>query len=198
MTGKYQVRLTVDGKTETAPLEVRLDPRVHVEQADLQKQFDLLMQIRDELSRVFDTVNQVQDIRSQLDGLKKRLPENSNTKPVLGAAKDLDQKMVAVRDDLVQMKVKSNEDSLAYPQRVDSKLAALAMAIGDRTDSAPTAAEYRTFDKLKKQADDSLAHWAELQKTNLAAFQKMMAGQNIQAIVLPAAESEGARGEEPK
>jgi len=96
------------------------------------------------------------------------------------------------------MKVKSNEDSLAYPQRVDSKLAALAMAIGDRTDSAPTEAEYRIFDKLKKQTDDSLAHWAELQRTDLAAFQRMMAGQNIQAIVLPATESEGARGEEPK
>ncbi|HXZ41429.1 MAG TPA: hypothetical protein VEG68_11875, partial [Terriglobales bacterium] len=196
--GKYQVRLTVGGKTEMAPFEVKPDPRVQVEQADLQKQFDLLTQIRDELSRVYDTVNQLQDVRSQLDGLKKRLPENSNTKPVLTAARDLDQKMLTVRDDLVQMKVKSNEDSLAYPQRVDSKLAALAMAIGDRTDSAPTEAEYRIFDKLKKQTDDSLAHWAELQRTDLAAFQRMMAGQNIQAIVLPATESEGARGEEPK
>jgi hypothetical protein len=39
--GKYQVRLTVDGKTQIAPLELQLDPRVKVDQADLQKQFDL-------------------------------------------------------------------------------------------------------------------------------------------------------------
>ena len=198
MPGKYQVRLTVDGKAQTAPFEVRLDARVHVEQADLQKQFDLLIQIRDELTRTYDTVNQIQDVRSQLEGLTKRLPENSSTKAVLTAAGDLDQKMLAVRDDLVQMKVKSNEDSLSYPQRVDSKLAALAMAIGNGTDSAPTESEYRTFDKLKKRADDSVAHWAELQRTDLAAFQKIMAGQNIQAIVIPAADTEGARGEAPK
>jgi photosystem II stability/assembly factor-like uncharacterized protein len=196
--GKYEARLTVDGKTQTAPFEVKLDPRVHVEQADLQKQFDLLLQIRDELSRVYDSVNQIQDVRAQLDGLKKRLPENTGTKPVLTAAGDLDKKMLAVRDDLVQMKVKSNEDSLAYPQKVDSKLAALAMAIGNYTDSPPTEAEYRTFEKLKKQADESVAHWAELQRTDLAAFEKMMAGQNIQAIVVPVAESESARGEGPK
>jgi hypothetical protein len=196
--GKYQVRLTVDGKTQTTPFEVKLDPRVHVEQADLQKQFDLLLQVRDELSRVDESANQIQDVRAQLDGLKKRLPENTGTKPVLTAAGSLDQKMLAVRDDLVQMKIKSNEDSLAYPQKVDSKLAALAMAIGNYTDSSPTEAEYETFEKLKKQADESIAHWAEIQRTDLAAFEKMMAGQNIQAIVIPVAESEGARGEGPK
>jgi photosystem II stability/assembly factor-like uncharacterized protein len=198
LPGKYQARLTVDGKTQTAPFEIKLDPRVHVELADLQKQFDLLLQIRDELSRVYDSVNQIQDVRAQLEGLKKRLPENTGTKPVLAAARDLDQKMLAVRDDLVQMKIRSNESSLAYPQRIDSKLAGLALAIGSGTDSPPTEAEYRTFEKLKKQAEESVAHWAELQRTDLPAFQKMMAGQNIQAIVIPVAESEGTRGEGPK
>jgi hypothetical protein len=31
----------------------------------LQKQFDLLIQVRDQLSRVYDTVNQIQDVREQ-------------------------------------------------------------------------------------------------------------------------------------
>jgi len=103
-----------------------------------------------------------------------------------------------VRDDLSQMKIRSNEDSLAYPQRVDSKLAGLAMAVGVGTDSAPTEAEYQVFDKLKKQADIAIAHWAEIQKTELADFQRMMAGQNIQAIVVPAAENAGSAGESPR
>jgi len=196
--GKYQVRLTVDGKTQTAPFEVVEDPRVHVQQADLQKQFELLLQIRDELTRVFDTVNQIQDVRAQLSGLKKRLPENVSTKPVLNAAGELDQKMVAIRDDLVQIKVQSNEDSLSYPQKVDAKLAALAMAVGLGSDSAPTESEYKTFDKLKKQSDDTVAHWSELQKTDLANFEKMMAGQNIQAILIPTTDEGGAQGEGPK
>jgi len=87
---------------------------------------------------------------------------------------------------------------VAYPQRVDSKLAGLAIAIGNWTDSAPTQAQYRTFEKLKGQAEDSITRWSELEKTDLVAFEKMMAGQNIQAIAVPAAESEGSRGEGPK
>jgi len=198
MPGKYQVRLTVGGKSQTAPFEITLDPRVNVSQADLQKQFDLLIQVRDELSRVYDTVNQIQDVRAQMDGLKKRLPDNNAVKPTLTAADALDKKMLLVRDDLAQMKIRSNEDSLAYPQRVDSELSGLAIAVGAGTDSAPTEAEYQVFDKLKKQADISIAHWAEIQRNELADFEKMMAGQNIQAIVVPEAENAGSAGESPR
>jgi len=198
LPGKYQVRLTSAGKTQTAPFELKLDPRVKVEQVDLQKQFDLLMQIRTELSRVYDAVNQIEDVRAQVAGLKKRLPENANTKTVVSAACDLDQKLLVVRDNLVQMKIRANEDSLAYPQRLDSKLAFLAITVGDGTDSAPTAAAFTQFDKLKKQTDQQLAQWDELQKTDLASFQKLMTEQNIQAIVVPATGSAATGAGQPK
>ena len=177
---------------------MKLDPRVKVEQADLQKQFDLGIQIRDELNRVYNAANQIEDVRTQVNGLMKRLVGNDSTKPVLQAAGDLDQKLLVTRDNLIQLKIKANEDSLAYPQRADSKLAYLGLLVSDETDSAPTEAEYQEFDKLKKQTDDYLAHWAELQKTDLASFQKIMAGQNIQAIVVPTAEATSAGGEEPR
>ena len=196
LPGKYQARLTANGKSQTEPFEVKLDPRVNVAQADLQKQFDLALQIRDELSRIYDAVNQIQDVRLQLDGLKKRLPDSA--KPVLTAAGDLDQKLTATRDNLIQIKIKANEDSLSYPQKVDSKLAYLGLTVSDSTDSAPTESTYREFEKLKKEADENIAHWGELQRTDLAAFQKMMEGQNIQAIVVPTGEVMGAGGEQPK
>jgi photosystem II stability/assembly factor-like uncharacterized protein len=194
--GQYQVRLTVDGASLTAPLELKLDPRLNVAQADLQKQFDLAIQIRDQISRVYDAVNQIQDVRSQVEGLKKRLPESA--KPVSTAAGDLDQKLLAVRDDLIQARIKANEDSLAYPQKVDSKLASLALVVNEGTDSAPTEAAVQEFQKLKKQADGALARWSEIQRGDLAAFQKMVAGQNIQAIFVPATGSGVAGGEAPR
>jgi photosystem II stability/assembly factor-like uncharacterized protein len=196
LPGQYQVRLTVEGKSQTAPLELKLDPRVNVSQADLLKQFELGIQIRDELSGVYNAVNQIQDVRAQVQGLRRRLPESA--KPVLMAADDLDPKLLAVRDELFQIRIRANEDSLAYPQKVDSKLAFLALVVADGTDSAPTEACDREFDQLKKHADDLLARWTGIQKKELAAFQKIVAGQNIQAVVVPATESTGAAGEEPR
>ncbi len=198
LPGQYQVRLTVDGKSQTAPLEVKLDPRVNAATADLQKQFKLLMEIRDELTRTYDTVNQIQDVRSQVNGLSKRLPDPGNSKVVLTAASALDQKLIALRDQLINLKIAANEDSLRFAPQVDGKLAYLAMAVGGDSDTPPTEGEYREFEKLKKQVDDHVAQWSELQRTDLASFQKLTSDQGIQAIVVPSPSSAQSSGEEPK
>ncbi|MBV8818772.1 MAG: glycoside hydrolase, partial [Acidobacteriaceae bacterium] len=52
--GKYEVRLTVDGKAVTQPLTVVMDPRVKTSTADLVKQFDFGMRIWDALQKEQD------------------------------------------------------------------------------------------------------------------------------------------------
>ena len=47
--GRYQARLTVDGRTMTRPFEVRLDPRLTadgVTTADLQEQLDVALKVQ--------------------------------------------------------------------------------------------------------------------------------------------------------
>ena len=95
LPGNYQVRLTANGKTLTAPLEVKIDPRVTVSQADLEKQFKLEMNVREQLNRVYDAVNQIQDVREQLEGLKKRVVPGDSTKPLLDGASALAERVRA-------------------------------------------------------------------------------------------------------
>ena len=180
------MRLTVGGQSQTADFELKLDPRVKVSQADLEAQFNLLLATRDELSRVYDTVNQIQDVRAQLSGLKKRLPENASAKTIVGAADELEKKLVAVRDDLVNLDISANEDSLAYPPQLDAKLAFLAMDAGS-ADSAPTEAEQRQFEKLKRQSGEFIARWEDIQRRDLAAFQKLAAEGSLSTVMVPPA-----------
>jgi photosystem II stability/assembly factor-like uncharacterized protein len=182
--GRYQVRLTVGTQTQAVPLEVKLDPRVKVSQADLDQQLSLQLQIREELNRVYDAVNQIQDVRSQLAGLKRRLPENASAKTISTSADDLDKKLVTVRDQLINLTISANEDSLAYPPQLDTKLAYLAMDVGT-ADSAPTEAEQIEFDKLKRQTAELLGRWSELQRGDLASFQKLTAEGSLSTVVVP-------------
>src|SRR5450631_2394229 len=182
--GRYQVRLTVGAQTPTAGFDLKLDPRVQVSQADLEQQFNLLLQTRDELSRVYDAVNQIQDVRLQLSGLKRRLPENANAKTIVTAADDLEKKVVAVREGLINLTISANEDSLAYPPQLDAKLAYLAMDLGT-ADSAPTEAEQRQFEKLKRQSGELIGRWDDLQRRDLAAFQKLTAEGSLSTVVVP-------------
>ncbi|MGH7625388.1 MAG: WD40/YVTN/BNR-like repeat-containing protein, partial [Gemmatimonadaceae bacterium] len=48
--GKYSVRLTVDGQSQTQPFVLRKDPRIPATQQDLDAQLALLIKIRDTLS----------------------------------------------------------------------------------------------------------------------------------------------------
>ena len=182
--GHYQVRLTTNGQTLTQGFDLKLDPRVKVSQADLEAQLKLLLDTRDELSRVYDTVNQIQDVRAQLAGLKRRLPENASAKNIVTAADELEKKLVGVRDDLINLDISANEDSLAYPPQLDAKLAYLAMDVGS-ADSAPTEAEIREFEKLKRQNGELLARWDDLQRRDLAAFQKLTAEGSLSTVVVP-------------
>ena len=184
--GHYQVRLTIGGQTQTAAFDLKLDPRVKVSQEDLDAQFKLLIETRDELSHVYDAVNQIQDVRSQLGGLKRRLPENAAAKNIVKAADDLEKKLVAVRDQIVNLDITANEDSLAYPPQLDAKLAYLAMDAGS-ADSAPTEAEQRQLEKLKRQCGELISRWEDLQRRDLAAFQKLTAEGSVSTVVVPPA-----------
>jgi photosystem II stability/assembly factor-like uncharacterized protein len=184
--GHYQARLTVGAQTQTVPFDLKLDPRVNVSQEDLEAQLKLLLDARDEINRVYDTVNQIQDVRMQLSGLRRRLPENASAKSIAGAADDLEKKLVAVRDDLINLDITADEDSLAYPPQLDAKLAYLAMDVGT-ADSAPTEAEFKEFEKLRRQSGELLAKWDDLQRRDLAAFQKLAAEGSLSTVLVPPA-----------
>ncbi len=194
LPGNYQVRLTANGKSVTAAFELKIDPRVTASQSDLEKQFKLEMEVREQLNRVYEAVNQIQDVREQLTGLKKRLVPGDSTKAVFDGATALDAKLIAVRDPLINFKISASEDSLAYAPGIDAKLAFLSMAVSGFADSAPTASEYQEFEKLKKQTDELLANWDQVRNADIASFQKLAEEQKIHSIYVPDARSERVQG----
>jgi hypothetical protein len=183
LPGEYQVRLTVEGKSYTAPLQVKLDPREHVSLADLEKQITLTRQIQGELTRVYEAVNQIWDLRAQTHELQKHLASSEGgARLVYTASQQLDKKVADVEDALVQMKISANEDSLRYPPGLDAKLSYLANFVEGDNDSAPTAVAYQEFDNLKKQSDEQLARWSGVVNTDLINFENLMQQQKVRAL----------------
>jgi photosystem II stability/assembly factor-like uncharacterized protein len=181
--GHYQVRLTVLGKSYTAPLEVAPDPRLKVTQADLQKQFDLLLKIRDKLSQTDDTINQIRDLRSQINDINKRLKDDPREKTIADAGKTLDKKMTKVEEALIQTKAKSSQDVLNFPIRLNNQLSALGGVVGS-ADSAPTRQSYEVFDMLGRQVDEQLANWRNIVATDVKGYDDLVRQQNVPALIL--------------
>ena len=76
--GRYAVRLTVGGQSQTQPLEVVLDPRLTADgltTADLQEQFDLAVKVRTLMTDVQGTLARVRRLTNRPD-----LDENAKTR----------------------------------------------------------------------------------------------------------------------
>ncbi|HTD23534.1 MAG TPA: hypothetical protein VK738_12825 [Terriglobales bacterium] len=182
LPGNYQVRVTVNGKSYTAPLEIKADPRLQVTQQDLEKQFDLLIKIRERVTQAHDTVNQIRDIRAQINALNKRLEGQPQAKAVADAGKQLDKKMTEIEEVLIQTKAKSNQDVLNYPIRLNNYLVALGGVVAS-SDSAPTQISYDVFDTLSKQLDEQLAKWKTVLSIDVPAYNEVVRKQEVPAII---------------
>ena len=71
--GTYVVRLTVAGHSYDQPLAVVSDPRAPGSEADIQLSVKMLLRIRDDISRVSDSVSQIEWLRKQLEVVETML-----------------------------------------------------------------------------------------------------------------------------
>src|SRR5205823_11832089 len=90
LPGDYQVKLTVAGKSQTAPLKVVIDPRNKGSEAALQKQFTLSAQVNDRISQLHQAVNEIRDIKAQIKTLHYRFGDDDKFKSALTTQDDLD------------------------------------------------------------------------------------------------------------
>src|SRR4029077_12354478 len=69
LAGRYKVRLTVDGKTSTASLTVKMDPRVKTPAIGLQKKFQAETKLAALFSQSSLAVRQARSIHDRLEEL---------------------------------------------------------------------------------------------------------------------------------
>lgn len=152
LPGRYQVRLTVDGRTLTQPLTIRRHPLRPATDADLKEQFDLSMRIRDKVSEANQAVIQIREIKKQVSD---RTSKGSD--PQLKTAADrLTANLTAVEEEIYQVRNQSGQDPLNYPIKINNRIASLLRVVSNG-DGKPIAAAYAIFKdvtaELKVQTD---------------------------------------------
>ena len=179
--GTYQVRLTADGKAQTASLDLKGDPRVKLEPGALEKEYDLQLKILAKLNELHESINQIRDTRVQLHAIDHRLSPDARYKPVVAAVQDLDKKMSPIEGRMLQIKIKSTEASLNYPVMIDERLHSLQGSV-ENADTAPNQQMYQVFDLLSRQLETELTQWKQVLAADIPALNDMMRKQDIPVI----------------
>ncbi|NOX36352.1 MAG: glycosyl hydrolase [Calditrichaeota bacterium] len=183
--GQYQVRLIVAGDTLTESFEIRKDPRVQATQADFQAQFDLLIQIRDRISDAHRAVITIRTIRDQINGFLKNIKGHPARQKIKPEADSLLARLSRIENEIVQTKIKSIQDALNHPIKLNNKLASLASMVG-RADAAPTRQDYAVFEELSQRLQIQLDRLQKVLETEVPRFNQLVQSQEV-PVVYPGA-----------
>ncbi len=158
LPGKYSVKLTASGQTQTQSLEIRLDPRVKTSPEDLRRRFDLDRKIAEALHRDHEALQQARSLHTQL----KTLSANNPPAPLAQTIKDVETKTAAIEggEGGYGARYLSTPDGRSL-SRLNSGFGSVLAQL-DTADAAPTTQELKMVDELEKALDEQLAAWGQL------------------------------------
>jgi photosystem II stability/assembly factor-like uncharacterized protein len=194
LPGKYMVRLTANGHAYEAPLTVKMDPRVKVSPADLQKKLEIEMQLASAVTRSSEAVMQARSIHEQLGKIAEAAKG-----PLKDSVKSLDEKASAV--------LNGPKDSSGSPSSSSESEPALGASNGtlialykevEKADAAPTVAAVEAFTKTESELASPLNRWEQLKTTDIPALNLKLraAGLPELRIDLPPQQEAGGENEE--
>jgi hypothetical protein len=177
--GRYTVRLRAGGQEFTQPLELRKDPNSPGTEQDIRAQMDLAAELSRALDSVVEMTNTIEGVKVQLATLKALAKDD---KAVVTAADSLEQKFVAVQDQLIQVRITGRgQDLIRYPAKTGEKLVYLLGDIGS-TDNAPTASQREVGGVLRQRARAAKDQLDRLIQGDLDRFNQMLRQKGLGGI----------------
>ena len=166
LPGNYTVRLTIDGKISTAPLTIKMDPRIKTSLASLQKKFQVESRLAALLNESTHAVLQAGSIN---DELMKLAPQaNAAAKP---AIEDAQKKLTAL--------LGASGGPFAPPSQEPSLThfnGAVSTLYGEvwQADAEPTAAQLQALATTDHDSADVLKRWDEFKSVDLPALNRQL------------------------
>jgi photosystem II stability/assembly factor-like uncharacterized protein len=170
LPGSYTARLTANGKSYTASFTVKMDPRVQVSSASLEKKFQLETHLASLLSQTSNAVMQAGSIRDPLQKLSQQ---------ATGTAHDSIQafqtKLAAV---LGAAAPPTNEITLT---RVNGQVAILYGQVW-QTDAEPTAIQSEATTATERDTLDVMKRWDSLKASDLPVLNGELGAANLPEV----------------
>jgi len=181
--GQYTVKLTVNGKTYSQPITVKMDPRVKTPQLELAEQSKLSKQLYDGILDAQAALQEVRSIRAQV----KAAQEKGGDAAVTKALAAFDQKASALEGSAGfggrgagggRGGAAPNQDTLAAVGGSMSPLIGLLQG----ADAAPTTQLAAAVAERLKVLGELKAKWVALKAQDLAALNTQLKAANLPAI----------------
>jgi hypothetical protein len=185
--GNYTVRLTVEGKTASAPLVLLPDPRVAVPAADLEAQLRFSLEVRDAVTRLTRGVVRLQTVRRQLGQRNELLAKHERAAALVESSRSLIARLDDLEARMHNPKAEISYDILAMKggAMLYSRLSPF-LGWTDTGNGAPTQGMREVFAAQVAELEGYEAELTGLIENDLAALGKSADQLGVPGIFVPA------------
>jgi len=164
LPGTYTVRLTVDGKSFTSPLTVKMDPRIKISTESLQKKFQAETRLASILSQSSEALAQAGSVREQLE----KLSSESQAKDSLEPAQSKLNELLGASGGFFAPP--SQQITLS---RVNGQAAGLYQQVW-QVDAEPTSSQLQALTDAEHDSADILQRWNQFKTSDLPALNQKL------------------------
>lgn len=170
--GKYQVRMTLNGQSQTQDFEILKDPRLNTSPEDFQAQFEFLIKVRNKVTEAHEGIINLRKIKEDLGYLKNKLGGDEKNKDMMDAIKKFEEELNTIENNIHQTKNQSVQDPLNYGIKLNNRLAHL-MVEQAQGDFRPTKQGEEVRSKLSQMVDEELSRLKNTIDNNLYKINQM-------------------------
>ncbi|MGE0589223.1 MAG: glycosyl hydrolase [Cyclobacteriaceae bacterium] len=147
--GKYKARMTYDGVTSEADIEILADPRLKVSATAWTEQQALIKKAEDAIVEVHDAVNKIRKVDQQLKTIGDQYKSNDNATDLVKAAEELSKKIKEWQSNILEERQKGFQDALNWPSKLNSEFFFIRNNLDTHDPRVPEGYKTR-FDDLQK------------------------------------------------
>jgi photosystem II stability/assembly factor-like uncharacterized protein len=181
--GIYQVRLTVDGRTQEQRLKVIMDPRSPASLEVLQQQLQLGQQIFAEAREARRTLAEINSVQKQLAEVDQKLGEKKSA--LKSALADAQSELSGI---LIGKQV-THQPPAGGLQNGSGELAS-ALRVVESGDRAVPSQAIALFQESSQRVKEGIAEWSKFKQTKLPQLNQKLSDESVAPIAISEIEKE--------
>ncbi len=177
------MKLTVAGQTYSQPLTVKLDPRIKISAAELQKQFDAATAVSRRQSEISEAQRNVRQLLSQARQLRSQAQNNAALVQALNA-------LIEKAEDIAGAPPLRYGAVPSKPPKEQPDLSSLSthfaqiFSATNNGDAAPTADAMQAFRATETELESVIAKWTSLTAKGLPEMNSQLKQAGLAPIVI--------------
>jgi len=180
--GIYAVKLTVDGKPQTQPVKVIMDPRSPASSEILQQQLQLGQQIFAETLEARRALAEIASLRKQLAALDQKVGEKDSA--IKSALMDAQTEISKIETQPAATPGRTTGLQDAFADM------ASALRVVESGDRAVPSQAIAVYDESNQRVKAAIAQWNEFKTTKVPRLNQKLAAANLAPIAVSEIEQE--------